>query len=200
MNTKKLLLLWGVLLVAVPASGAQVILSGSTMSGMTVSNLTLSGTVTAVSLVGSGELRVTNAATGNLVTISNGSVTVSGGQFNGNGAGVTNLNLATYSGATNSWTADTAFPVAPPLVQTNYILASGEATLGIPSIGNVPTATTYYGELTVYASGTITFTNVASVRASDFLKTRTITNGNTADIAIKVVPGRSTNMAILQYK
>jgi len=64
-----------------------------------------------------------------------------------------------------------------------------------------PPAGTYgFWQLTVNATAGITLTNMPTILASDFLKTRTITNGNRATISIEVQPGVYTNMSIVQFR
>jgi len=97
---------------------------------------------------------------------------------------------------TNTWTADTAFPLGA----TNYFATSGEATLGVIGIATASTSTARFGVLDLVATGDITFTNEAGFRTSDFLDSRVITNGNTAQILVNYIPGQTTNMAIVQFR
>jgi hypothetical protein len=97
--------------------------------------------------------------------------------------------------STNTWAINTALPVG-----TNCFISQGAATIGFTAVANVPTSTERYGQLTIAATGTITFTNPASVHASDFQSSRTITNGNWCVVALDVIPGQITNMAIVQFK
>jgi hypothetical protein len=107
-----------------------------------------------------------------------------------------NLTAQSFENPTNSWAADTPFGLG-----TNAFFTSGAATLGITGVVNGPTTTERYGQLTILATGNITFTNLATIiRTSDFLSSRTITNGNTAVISVDVIPGQCTNMAIVQFK
>ena len=97
---------------------------------------------------------------------------------------------------TNNWAINTSFGLG-----TNAFYTSGAATIGLTGVANVPTTgLSRYGELSLLATGDIVFTNAPSIKASDFLTSRTITNGNACEIAIKVVAGRSTNMAIVQFR
>ncbi len=57
-----------------------------------------------------------------------------------------------------------------------------------------------YAQLTVIATGDVIFTNRVDVFTSDMVDSRTITNGNTAVIAVDVIPGVITNMAIVQFR
>ena len=109
-----------------------------------------------------------------------------------NGLNITNLN---YDSPTNTWTVNTALPLG----QTNLAVSVGTATVGIPSLANVPSSGSRWGELLVIATGTVTFTNHPSIRLSDGLTSRTITNGTTAVIAPKVWSGFKTNAAIVHF-
>ncbi len=98
---------------------------------------------------------------------------------------------------TNSFTTNTAFPLG----FTNLLLVTGANTgAGITGVVNAGTSTERWGQITIVASGTFVWTNPAAIHASDFVTTRTITNGNTALISIDVFPGQCTNMAIVQFK
>jgi hypothetical protein len=98
---------------------------------------------------------------------------------------------------TNSFTTNSAFPLG----FTNLILVTGANTgAGITGVANAGTSTERWGQLTIVTSGTFVWTNPASIHASDFVTTRTITNGNTAVISVDVFPGQCTNMAIVQFK
>lgn len=105
---------------------------------------------------------------------------------------LTNLN---YNSATNTWTINTAFPVG----QTNMAVSIGTATGGITGIANGPASGNRWGELIVFATGTVTFTNPVGVRFSDGLTSRTITNGTSAVISVKVWSGFKTNAAIVHF-
>jgi len=107
----------------------------------------------------------------------------------------------TYQAATtvtNTWTANTALSLSSG--GTNYIyVASGTITVGITGIGNIPSSSGSYGILELSANGnTLTFTNVASARSSDYLTSRVITN--TATVMVSYTPGQWTNITIVQYK
>lgn len=56
-----------------------------------------------------------------------------------------------------------------------------------------------YGELTVKATGTLTVTNPIAWYCNDGLTNRTVTNGNLAEMSMKVVPGFSTNFIFTQH-
>jgi hypothetical protein len=128
---------------------------------------------------------------------------------NGNGAGLTNLSatnivadgqlprlIATgFDATTNLWAINTAFPLG-----TNTSITSGADTGGITGVANSSTATERYGQITLKTSGDVTFTNPAAFYTSDFVDSRVITNGNTAVIAVQLIPGLATNMAIAQFK
>jgi hypothetical protein len=117
---------------------------------------------------------------------------VASGTYTGNGAGITN---APFDAPTNTFTINSVFPLG----QTNQVLTAGSVTGGITGIGNGPTKVERSGMLTVLSTGTLIFTNPVSVHASDYVQSRTITNGNTCIIVIDVIPGRCTNMAIMQF-
>ena len=114
------------------------------------------------------------------------------GLLTGSGQALTNVS---HAAPTNAWTANT------PLIlgTTNYYATSGTATIGITGVQNVPVSGTDYTELTLLSTGTITFTNVAGIKFNDGLTSRTITNGNSAVLAVTVMAGRVTNAAIVQF-
>lgn len=133
------------------------------------------------------------------------------GVFSGDGSGLTNLaayaplanptftgtvTLQTMDNPTNTWAVNTGFGLGT----NGFYTVGGTVTLGVTGIANVSTSTERYGELTIVSTGTLTFTNPASFKTSDFVSTRVITNGNTAVIAVAVIPGQCTNMAIVQFK
>lgn len=118
-----------------------------------------------------------------IVTASSGKLTASGTVLAQN-----------FDTPTNAWTANTAFPLG-----TNTFYTSGAATFGFTSVANGPTSTERYGQMTVKTTGTVVLTNIPSIYFSDGLTNRTITNGNTAVIAMDVVPGQVTNAAIVQF-
>jgi hypothetical protein len=112
----------------------------------------------------------------------------------------TGLNVFSKSPAspTNLWALDTAFGV-----NTNaLVLISGAVTGGITGVANLDgSGNVQFGEGTIKATGgDITFTNAAGLKANDYVTSRIITNGNYAEIAVKVVPGVVTNLAIVQFK
>ncbi len=109
------------------------------------------------------------------------------------GRSVTNM---AYDAPTNTFTINSAFPVG----QTNQVLSAGSVTGGVTGIANGPTSGDRWGTLEIVSTGTLVFTNPVSIHASDYLTTRTITNGNTAIISFQVTTGRWTNMAIVQFK
>lgn len=98
---------------------------------------------------------------------------------------------------TNVWTVNTYFPVG---VGDTKILSVGASTGGILGVTNYSTTKESTGKLLILATGDFVFTNNATVKTSDYATSRTITNGNTAEVFISVVPNRSTNMAITQYR
>ncbi len=116
----------------------------------------------------------------------------------GNNGVITSPTLYGYIDVqTNVWVTNTAIPLG----FTNLVLrTAGNAGGGITGVGNLPASTERATQLTIISSGTFVFTNVASIHASDYLTTRTITNGNTAIVQINVIPGTSTNMAIVQFR
>ena len=96
---------------------------------------------------------------------------------------------------TNAWALNT-----PITWGTNQlVLVSGAATGGVTGIAGFP-ASGGYVELVVKASGNVVFTNAFLIGASDYQNSRTITNGNTATIAIEYIPPFMTNMAIVQFR
>jgi hypothetical protein len=104
---------------------------------------------------------------------------------------------ASLSIATNAWAVNTSLIVGSG---TNWIVASGAATIGVTGVSGVASATGSIGELTVYTTGTVIFTNPASFRLGDFVNSRTIPSGYMAEIAIKVIPGVSTNILVTLSK
>lgn len=98
-----------------------------------------------------------------------------------------------FDSPTNLWVANTVFNLG-----TNYVISQGAGTVGITGIANKSTTTERYGQLVILATGTVIFTNVAGIKCNDGLLTRTITNGNSATIAIDFVPGVVTNLFIVQ--
>lgn len=129
-------------------------------------------------------------------------------QFSGGGINLTTLNASSLSSGTvpierlifdsytNGWSMNTPFVLG----RTNAMISSGAATGGITGVANLPTEGARFGELTFIATGTITFTNPASMRANDYLTSRTLTNGNVVEIALKVILGVTTNLSIVQFK
>lgn len=99
-----------------------------------------------------------------------------------------------YDAVTNGWSADTALPLA-----TNLVFTSGAATLGFTGVSSLPTSTERWGRMTIVATGDIVFTNPANVYASDYVLSRTVTNGNTAQVTVHVIPGVATNLNIDQF-
>lgn len=172
------------------------------------------GSPTMYFLVGTNAISGTNSAS----HISINAAPVQGGTFVGNfvgdGSGITNApyiekssgtgtNITLYSittlqttdNPTNSWSFNTDFNLG-----TNFFATSGATTGGITGLGNKSTSTERYGQLVIVATGDIVFTNPVSFHASDFLSSRTITNGNTATIAVDFIPGQCTNLFIVQCK
>jgi hypothetical protein len=113
----------------------------------------------------------------------------------GSGAGLTNIPASAITIATNAWAVNTALGLG-----TNYYFSGNTASCGITGIVGIPAATASYAELTIKATGDITFTNPVAIYTSDMVDTRTITNGNTACVAVSVQPGFFTNLAIVQFK
>lgn len=181
----------------------------------------VAGTMTATTFIGAvtghassdvaTTTTITVAGTANQVTSSAGAQDLSANRtwtlslpsptlFPGNVsvAGLTNTGIEqvqTFDSPTNTWTKDAAI-----FCGTNAFFTSGATTCGITAVGNLPASTERYGQLTVIATGTITFTNIAAIHASDYQTSRTITNANTCVIGIDVIPGQCTNMAIVQFK
>lgn len=78
-------------------------------------------------------------------------------------------------------------------VGTNYNITTS-ANLGFTGVANIPTTTYGVGELMVLASGgNVVITNIRAMAFSDGLTNRTLTNGDSAEISIKVTPGVRTN-------
>lgn len=127
-----------------------------------------------------------------LTALSAANITAGGVLPGLNAGSLTNIN---NDAPTNTFTINTAFPVG----QTNQVLTAGAVTGGITGIANGPSSGSRWGEMTVFPTGAFVFTNPASIKASDGLTTRTLTNGTVVEIAIKVVTGRSTNMAIVHF-
>jgi len=96
---------------------------------------------------------------------------------------------------TNQWTINGMIGLG-----TNYSFTVGATTGGITGVANLPTSTERFCQITIVATGDITFTNNIQIRTSDFAASRVITNGNTAVIAVTVIPGICTNLAIVQFK
>lgn len=95
---------------------------------------------------------------------------------------------------TNAWTVDTLF-----MLGTNTTISLGTATNGYSGVDYVPTNTVRYGEQTILCTGTLTLTNPPGWFTSDYVDRRTGTNGNIVKVAVEVVPGVATNMAIVQF-
>jgi hypothetical protein len=140
-----------------------------------------------------------------------GGISVADGQYDGSAAGLSNYPAAMIAAGTapinitgsaaggnsftNTWTVNGPMAVG---TGTNYVCSSGTATIGITGVANNPTSTEPYGQLTIVATGTVTLTNLASIRMSDGLTSRTVTNGTSCVIGMDVLPGVRTNAAILQ--
>lgn len=126
-------------------------------------------------------------ASGNMVcSNANGTVRAAGGL----------VTAYAWTTQTNSWALDTPIPWGT----NRLVLVSGAATGGIVGISGFP-ASGGTVELFVKATGDIVFTNLATIiAASDFVSSRTITNGNKACIAIDLVPNQMTNLAIVQFR
>lgn len=141
---------------------------------------------------------VTNAYNAGVATnvqnISSNIVAGTGITLATNGGAITITVKPIYTAPTNTWTVDSTFGIG-----TNSVLAMGTATGGITGVANASSTEQSIGELTVLSTGTAVFTNIASIHASDGLTSRTITNGTSACIAIQVIPGQRTNMAIVHF-
>lgn len=96
---------------------------------------------------------------------------------------------------TNLWAINTSMGLG-----TNAYYTGGAQTLGVTGIANHPTNTERFGQLVIKATGDIIFTNHVNFQASDYVDARTITNGNTAVIAVHVLPNCCTNLAIVQFR
>lgn len=126
---------------------------------------------------------------GNLTVTTN--ISSTSGQFSGNGAGLTNLNV--FYTSTNLFVGNLFW------IGTNVNL-SLSTNLNFTGVANVPAGTLIgYGELTVKATGTVTVTNPASWYCNDGLTNRTITSGNLGEMSMKVIPGFSTNFIFTQH-
>jgi hypothetical protein len=156
------------------ASGGTVTFRSTTRSDSGVNDVTLYRSSAGVFGIGIGS------------SAPNGSLILSNLTANGT---VTAKNFAAN---TNAWALDTPIPFAT----NGLVLVSGAATGGITGVTGFPASANGCVELTVKATGDVVFTNVAGFRCSDGLSSRTITNGSTADIVLKVVPGVATNMYI----
>ena len=113
-------------------------------------------------------------------------------------AAVTATGVSTFQTVdanTNTWTINTDFGLG-----TNSFVTAASVTGGFTGVANKSTSTERFGQLTIISTGTLVFTNPVSVHTSDFLSSRTITNGNTCVIAVDLMPGQCTNMAIVQFK
>ncbi len=97
-----------------------------------------------------------------------------------------------FDSATNGFTG-TTFQLA-----TNAYIKSA-TNIYFTAVGNVPTSTARFGQLTIEATGgNITVTNPPSWFTSDLATTRTLTNLNLMTVAVEVQPGVRTNAAFLQ--
>lgn len=106
------------------------------------------------------------------------------------------MTAGSYATATNAWALDTTLPWG-----TNaLVLTSGATTGGIIGISGFPTSVNGSLQLNITATGDIVFTNLASFSTSDFLSSRTITNGNKCVIGVNYVPDVMTNLAIVQFR
>jgi hypothetical protein len=184
--------------------------AGSAISGVGITNgnVTIPGTLTATNVAltsvtnwgtvgrtnftytdSTGWWNTNNSAAAQGVNIKKGAVTADG-TITASGV----ITAPCYDVSTNLWTIGT-FPLG-----TNLYYTVGASTVGISGVGNLPTSTERCGQLTIKATGDITFTNLSGIATSDFVNTRTITNGNFAVVALDVYPGIVTNMAIAQFK
>jgi hypothetical protein len=157
---------------------------------------TTNGNTSPVTLRGAGGLNlVANTITANNINNS-GTNTVnilSISNAVGNGWGFTNLN--------------TFDSLVPTFTGTGFWLGTNSAiicssNIYIISLINTPsTGIERCGQLTIRATGDITVTNFTAggVTTSDMVSTRTLTNGNTMVIATDVIPGVSTNIAVVQF-
>lgn len=96
---------------------------------------------------------------------------------------------------TNTWAINTAFGLG-----TNSYYTGGAQTLGVTGVANSPASDIYWGELEIVPTGDIIFTNAVSIRTSDYLDTRTFTNGGSWIVAVRVKPGVSTNLSFVQFR
>lgn len=113
--------------------------------------------------------------------------------FFGDAGALTNLDV--WSSVVSS-PYGSAFPLG-----TNTVLSVGGVTIGFSGVANVAATRERYGKATILATGgNVTFTNPASVHSSDFALSRVITNGNSAQMVLDVIPGQCTNLFIMQFK
>jgi hypothetical protein len=147
-----------------------------------------------LALFPSGQI-VTNGFTFNLIGsgwwTNTGGISATGTTNYFGGAGL----VQSWDNPTNTWARDTNFPLG-----TNSFFTVGATTTGVTGLANKSTASERYGQITIVATGDIVFTNPASFRCSDFLASRTITNGNTALVSVDFIPGQCTNLFIVQTK
>jgi hypothetical protein len=91
---------------------------------------------------------------------------------------------------TNAYTINTDITM-----NNNYDISLGTVTGGIPGIvvdGDPPNTAKQYAELTVLATGDVTFTNHPNIYTSDHLDSRTFTNGTLTTISLIWKPGGGT--------
>lgn len=171
--------------------------SGTNLLGPTiVTNVQFIGTASGNI---SGNAATATAAAGSPWLTANQSISISG---DASGSGATSIALAvtnmtgSFCTATNAWAANTPLPLG----LTNGIISSGATTLGITGVANLPTAQINWGLVTIYATGDVILTNPSAFASCDFKTSRTVTNGNCADVMVKVIPGVRTNLVVLQYR
>jgi hypothetical protein len=114
-----------------------------------------------------------------------------GGPTNGATASqVTNIvNALAYSFPTNLFTGTSFVLTNSTIVSATNIYLTGVANAPTGAIGG-------YGEMTIIAAGSITVTNTAAIHTSDGLTTRSLTTGQSLEIALKVLPNLRTNAAL----
>ena len=166
---------------------------GTQVSGSNYMTASLVGTQVSGSNYMTAATTGTQIGTSNLITFVQ--MVAGTNTFSGTNTFTLPITAQGYDCPTNTWAKNTAFGLG-----TNCHFTSGATTCGITGVVNKSTKTERYGELTIVATGDIIFTNVAGIRCSDFLATRTITNGNSAVISVQLIPGQCTNMAIVQFR
>ena len=98
-----------------------------------------------------------------------------------------------FETATNIWSGTTFW------LGTNFWISSA-TNIYLTDVGNTSTTVERWGELTIKATANISITNIGSIYSSDQVTSRLIPSNSVAVLAVKVVPGIGTNMAVVQFK